>query len=1450
MSGFDSDPDYSDNDNSERGYDTDEAEGYGDIEEDFDSEIKDSQSKRSSLESEKYNLLLTFNANGDDVIVDDQVFHGSLIDENVYKAKIREIDEALLELDERDSFITQELAEKEIEFSQILDRYVEKSKRNIKLTEEEIKKMKDIRNTISQIRENYKKQTKKFEPDNSFAGDFDMVSDPETVKPYRLMTKGELNEFENTARKNGLKAVLPKPKDFSNESDFEKAWSKYYKKVNPWVNEYVKPYNTFSEKELNIFRKTIKHYNLLIVPVDPSDWNLDDPDDLTHFKEQWKDYYLSVVPYVQGYLEANDLKNLSKQYKLGLKQPKIGNFKTKKQYEAAWSEYYRKLIPYIPGEVSRINPTRIGEVSESIKGPKNVIEMPEKVQVTITPEEDEEQQKLFDIKKSLKSIDKDKLIDCIQNSSSVNIGYSYINELRNNAVPVVKYQNVFVGGGKKVPANYKLLLLNLLRALSKKDYSNLSEKELEAVLNEKYQIPPSLYFNQNAKYKTIVRGEKGTVKTMITSYNTKSPIILVKQYPIPRDILPEGQSSIVAGVKKIIKKQDEKYYERFYPVPDPLYQKLSSFDTSEVLKIYIVPVNIKGTRILKKVVDFEDYLGYIKDFINERLIDNENILLSTKSSDTIKILSETNLILRDRIYQIDEYLTKGRILAPYRLRFPQFNMTNNILKIDSKTRNANVNNLNKAIKSTTISKEIEKGIFEKTGDIYEYKSKIENIIFMFGNYPEIKNKLLLREFTIDQLVKYDKDLMFHEYSTAGVRVYSSIQKPTIQVRRTNLSKIKNSIQIGLKSKIKYPILADIIFRKESKRIELMVFDISENLKTNEYIIIIAKLSKFLELSNFANDLVMGKITNEQLLTLIKKIKLGLNSEIIKGKPTPIPKTEDELKKMSIEEVKEYNQLVKDSMKDSAENLYRRMSIAEIDVLLSQERSLLSRLNKEKTKNINLGNNYLINLKQSKRLAQLYKDRLTSKDPESVNKAIDVIEKNMTTRKIWQNRWNPDSIILADLKRSIIYSQTNIEKLEKVKDSKYLLINKVKRLFINKYTTPKVKTKEIKAKVYQRLDKEAINQFFFAFQRQLIDNNLKTKINQNNLNIVVDILEVLAINEIYHSRKFIGDQEYNKLKKQLDAELRSTLGKNIGLLVNVNWDALTLNRINQLIGTNAANIDELYKNWPTSKPDVISGASLFENYLFDRLLSYKPGNPFTFFDDKKVRSYETLVKSKKLAPIESPKREMVIYDPLTGKFGKNSVNGYLFNVYKLEKNPNTGQPVIIHTFIKSKNPRLGISEDIEQVEFEKPGKTYFIKLPVVDPNHPEKTFVWVEVPAAEVGFYPLDYDTCRRLDLKENECNEAYGLGYDKCFYKDNKCTAGYKLNVVPPKGLYNPKIKSSEPVKLPEKTNEPFVQKPMSEDYLSLKQYIEEQNTKLIESGQQPRPAAFWKSIYMKNKIK
>jgi hypothetical protein len=35
-----------------------------------------------------------------------------------------------------------------------------------------------------------------------------------------------------------------------------------------------------------------------------------------------------------------------------------------------------------------------------------------------------------------------------------------------------------------------------------------------------------------------------------------------------------------------------------------------------------------------------------------------------------------------------------------------------------------------------------------------------------------------------------------------------------------------------------------------------------------------------------------------------------------------------------------------------------------------------------------------------------------------------------------------------------------------------------------------------------------------------------------------------------------------------------------------------------------------------------------------------------------------------------------------------------------------------------------------------------------------------------------------------------------------------------------------------------------------LKQYIEEQNTKLIESGQQPRPAAFWKSIYMKNKIK
>jgi hypothetical protein len=138
-------------------------------------------------------------------------------------------------------------------------------------------------------------------------------------------------------------------------------------------------------------------------------------------------------------------------------------------------------------------------------------------------------------------------------------------------------------------------------------------------------------------------------------------------------------------------------------------------------------------------------------------------------------------------------------------------------------------------------------------------------------------------------------------------------------------------------------------------------------------------------------------------------------------------------------------------------------------------------------------------------------------------------------------------------------------------------------------------------------------------------------------------------------------------------------------------------------------------------------------------------------------------------------EMVLYNPVTYEIGKNVYNGYLFKVYRLEKDLNTGLPVIIQAYKEQFNDR-NAEVTLVRVEYEQPGKECFIKVPIINPIDPNDTFRWKEVNCGSVGFYPLSYDSCNRF-INEDDCNkpESVGISGSKCVYdSQNKiCKANY-----------------------------------------------------------------------------
>lgn len=175
----------------------------------FETMLNDSSENnniRNGLLKEKMELLLRFNLNKPG---------NYILDPELYRSNLNEINERLNEVEIVTEDLTNELIDKEIEFVDLLDKYILKSKEGIKLTPSEVEKIKALNYLIDTLRESYNSQNKPFEPEEIVA---------HTWEEFEELEVSELKKIINRLK---LKIKVPEEKNFKSKEAFDVAWKRF-----------------------------------------------------------------------------------------------------------------------------------------------------------------------------------------------------------------------------------------------------------------------------------------------------------------------------------------------------------------------------------------------------------------------------------------------------------------------------------------------------------------------------------------------------------------------------------------------------------------------------------------------------------------------------------------------------------------------------------------------------------------------------------------------------------------------------------------------------------------------------------------------------------------------------------------------------------------------------------------------------------------------------------------------------------------------------------------------------------------------------------------------------------------------------------------------------------------------------------------------------------------------
>jgi hypothetical protein len=1168
-------------------------------------------------------------------------FNKGLLDPDIYYNSINKLNKELNEIEAYSGNVTNTFINKEYEFNNSINEYINKLKRGIKLTDEEIATLNTLQSELNNLLEEYLQTNEKIEPEVSLTNEYD--ADGFLVN-WEAYEQAELKEAIGVAKNLKLRIKIPKRKDYSNEVEYSNAIDKFFKFMAPYLPTYV--------PKLNVTNIGVTYENIHKSSL------------MSQVKEDVKEVRnLGIV------LSANE---------------------------------------------------------------KNDIEL------------------LNNIKNELSNMDRSELIDCITSQDTTQNSTNYIDQLRFNKKPFLNYKPYVI----KKKYSPKELLLNLLLNLGEDVSDELSSQHLEAILINKYKIPPSLYYKKGLEYSVSIIKRNGDEKKLLFKYNAANPILIVKKTPIPEGTLTSNET----------------YYGTYIPINETLYSTLKKKNKS-VQELWLVPFQLPdGNYILKKVDNFEDYLSEIKR-MNELNINRiQSKINSEKNALKIANLEQVIEVLSDRLYQINEYINNKRILPPlyYRKDLSVPNIPG-ISYVTTWQRKVSIKKLEVLLFNSELINKLETVIYSANSrNVEEYLDKINNILFIFETYPSFKTKLINGEINVYQLATFDRDFMLNENS-------KNSNKPIIKTRILLINKLKNAFYKSIPDETfrNNKILKDILITRASKRIELLIFDLTIN--KNEYSNnpFIKKLdTNFKFNSSFAINVINNKIKNEKLLQIINSATPEQGSDVVNTTTTT------------------------------------KLNLKEIEALISQERVQLKYLNKEKYElnSINNSGVYIIYwnpprniltpnelLRWTSLLADARNKIKMIVDSESdlIGPKMDynkIVERNITSlvkfkevlMKKYKVKYDKKSY---ELDKLISKSEQKILILQEQRTKKIRLIYRVRKLLLNKNIQKNEKIVLLPKFPRDNINIDVIFELVQSHKRYLIIEDLK-KVNASlNLNKLIQLLELFDLNTLNLRLNKIDNNYYNQISYKITTEINNIL-KEIKLKTDdeyVNqsiqdfFDALGMR--NTITASVTDNMEYLLREWPENYSENIQVVpNNYSEDLIKKLL--KVSNPFNLYNEFIIRDYSSIVSGiRSTYERDVPKSEYVQYDPSTGNIGKKAYNGYLFRAYRLNKDP-YGQPVVLRTTREEENPRTGLYVTVP-VTYEQPGNYYFIKIPVINPQNREDTFRWKEVPDDAVILVPDNYDTCSRFDNNQSECNTARGLGNSKCEYSENTrlCKANYSENV-------------------------------------------------------------------------
>ena len=434
--------------------------------------------------------------------------------------------------------------------------------------------------------------------------------------------------------------------------------------------------------------------------------------------------------------------------------------------------------------------------------------------------------------------------------------------------------------------------------------------------------------------------------------------------------------------------------------------------------------------------------------------------------------------------------------------------------------------------------------------------------------------------------------------------------------------------------------------------------------------------------------------------------------------------------------------------------YSKFDEKEILALISQEKQNLEEMLKNKNifqKDVLTWNPPTVS---EKREWGILKSNLKKMGNEDIAPLI-----NFRTKVLYKYSL-PDDQRIKEINNKIASTNKRLKILKK--ELKEIKTNKEDVSF---YDNPEINYKnKINKSITFKVKKELLNEVIQAYKRKSMVDAIKIK---THINKVIVILELLDLNNALNQDPIV--------QKRLLTEL-AILGFNNYLQINNYYYNLSFKKTGN----------------PESITFIPGQSDLVDFYGTDlNFKLYNSNSVEDFYDKNILKNYNLILPKKQIEP--EHRKLKILYNPYTGQYGDQT--GYLFDVYKLDKDLSTGLPLIDTEPTQTIDPRTNQIK-YSKIRVEKPGKFNFIKLPIQTNKKEIFNYKWIEVPLEKTKMYTSYYDSCSRF-TNESDCNKGKGIGNSKCVYDNIQkvCKASYNQQKLLTNSFGKKKLKSIKPVK-------------------------------------------------------